>query len=52
MLGIRLAHADVQQRLAAEHVHVEVLGSVLRVSPPLHVTDGDVKRLLAAFDEE
>ncbi len=53
MLGIRLPEGQAfgaAERLAAENVHVELLGSVMRVSPHLHVTDQDVERLLAALD--
>jgi selenocysteine lyase/cysteine desulfurase len=53
MLGIALPAGlatGAGERLAAEGVHVEVLGSVLRVSPHLHVTDHDVERLLGALD--
>jgi selenocysteine lyase/cysteine desulfurase len=52
MLGIRLPAEQAigaAERLAAERVHVEVLGSVMRVSPHLHVTDHDVERLLDAL---
>jgi selenocysteine lyase/cysteine desulfurase len=49
MLGIGLA-AEVAKRWTAENVHVEILGDVMRVSPHLHVTDGDVGMLLAAMD--
>jgi selenocysteine lyase/cysteine desulfurase len=31
-------------------VFVEMLGSVMRVSPHLHTRDADVDRLLAAID--
>jgi selenocysteine lyase/cysteine desulfurase len=53
MLGIRLPAGRASAaagRLAAESVYVEALGSVLRVSPHLHVTDHDVERLLEALD--
>jgi selenocysteine lyase/cysteine desulfurase len=49
MLGIRLP-GGLAKRWAREDVHVEILGSVMRVSPHLHVTDPDLKRLFAALD--
>jgi selenocysteine lyase/cysteine desulfurase len=54
MLGIALPReraAAVGRRLAEANVFVELLGSVMRVSPHLHVTEGDVDRLFAALDE-
>ena len=50
-LGIRRPPAGFEQRLAAQRVHVEVLGSVMRVSPHLHVADRDLERLFAALGE-
>jgi selenocysteine lyase/cysteine desulfurase len=53
MLGIRLPAgqaAGAAERLAAENVHVEALGSAIRVSPHMHVNDRDVERLLAVLD--
>ncbi|MGH2714114.1 MAG: aminotransferase class V-fold PLP-dependent enzyme [Thermoleophilaceae bacterium] len=53
LLGIRLPAergSGVRERLAAGNVFVEMLGSVLRVSPHLHATDRDVDRLFAALD--
>ncbi len=49
IVGIRL-HAGMPERWSADDVHVEILGSVMRVSPHLHVTDGDLHRLFAALD--
>jgi selenocysteine lyase/cysteine desulfurase len=50
MLGIRLPYtAGIGERLAAAAVHVEILGSVMRVSPHLHVTEADVERLFTAL---
>jgi selenocysteine lyase/cysteine desulfurase len=52
MLGLRLPNgsaAGTRERLAAQNVHVEVIESVIRVSPHLHVTEGDIERLLAAL---
>jgi selenocysteine lyase/cysteine desulfurase len=53
MLGVGLpaGHATaIGERLAAAGVFVEILGSVMRVSPYLYTTDHDVDRLLAALD--
>jgi selenocysteine lyase/cysteine desulfurase len=50
MLGIGLP-SDQARRWAAPRVHVEILGSVVRVSPHLHVTDRDLERLFAALGE-
>jgi selenocysteine lyase/cysteine desulfurase len=49
MLGIGLP-AGTAERWSAEHLHVEMLGSVTRVSPHLHVTDADLERLLEALE--
>jgi selenocysteine lyase/cysteine desulfurase len=46
MLGIELPQAPAR-RWAARNVHVELLGSVMRVSPHVHVTDGDLEMLFA-----
>ena len=49
MLGIRLP-TEAAGRWAAHNVHVEILlGSVMRVSPHLHVTDGDLENLFVAL---
>jgi selenocysteine lyase/cysteine desulfurase len=48
MLGIGRP-AGPAGRWAAHNVHVELLGSVMRVSPHLHVTDGDLEMLFAAL---
>ena len=53
MLGIRLPGGratGLAERLAEENVHVEVIGSVMRVSPHLHVTEADLERLFNALD--
>jgi selenocysteine lyase/cysteine desulfurase len=52
MLGIRLPNGPTvgtRERLAAQNVHVEVIESVIRVSPHLHVTEGDLETLFAAL---
>jgi selenocysteine lyase/cysteine desulfurase len=49
MLGIGLP-AGTAERWSGEQLHVEMLGSVTRVSPHLHVTDGDLRRLFEALD--
>jgi selenocysteine lyase/cysteine desulfurase len=49
MLGIGLP-AGTAERWCVEDLHVEMLGSVARVSPHLHVTDGDLGRLFEAFE--
>jgi selenocysteine lyase/cysteine desulfurase len=49
MLGIGLP-ARTAERWSVEDVHVEMLGSGTRVSPHLHVTDGDVQRLCEALE--
>jgi selenocysteine lyase/cysteine desulfurase len=49
MLGIGLP-AGTAERWSVEDLHVEMLGSVARVSPHLHVTDGDLGRLFEAFE--
>jgi selenocysteine lyase/cysteine desulfurase len=52
MLGVRLPKGPAtgtRERLAAQNVHVEVIESVIRVSPHLHVTEGDLERLFAAL---
>ena len=54
MLGIRLPAAratGLAERLAEGNVHVEVLGSVMRVSPHLHTTEEDLGRLFEALDD-
>jgi selenocysteine lyase/cysteine desulfurase len=48
MLGIGL-QAESAKRWAAHDVRVEILGSVVRVSPHLHVTDRDLEKLFAAL---
>jgi selenocysteine lyase/cysteine desulfurase len=50
MLGLRLP-TEAARRWAAHDVHVEILGSAMRVSPHLHVTDGDLEKLFAALGE-
>jgi selenocysteine lyase/cysteine desulfurase len=50
MLGIGLP-AGMAKRWAAKDVHVEILGSVMRVSPHLHVTDEDLERLFEALKD-
>jgi 4-aminobutyrate aminotransferase-like enzyme len=53
MLGIRLPAGRataLAERLAETGVHVEILGSVMRVSPHLHATDEDLGHLFAALD--
>ena len=50
MLGIGLP-AESARRWAAADVHVEILGSVMRVSPHLHVTDCDLEKLFAALGD-
>jgi selenocysteine lyase/cysteine desulfurase len=49
MLGIGLS-PGMPERWSAEHVHIELLGSVMRVSPHLHVTEGDLEMLFAALE--
>lgn len=52
MVGVHLPEGlatAIRERLAAERVHAEVIGSVMRVSPHLHVTDTDLERLFAAL---
>jgi selenocysteine lyase/cysteine desulfurase len=54
MLGVALPAeraGAIGRRLAEANVFVEVLGSVMRVSPHLHVSEGDVDRLFAALDQ-
>jgi selenocysteine lyase/cysteine desulfurase len=51
MLGIGLS-PGMPERWSAEHVHIELLGSVMRVSPHLHVADGDLEMLLAALNRD
>jgi selenocysteine lyase/cysteine desulfurase len=46
MLGIGLPE-EAARRWTSQNVHVEILGSVLRVSPHLHVTDSDLESLFA-----
>jgi selenocysteine lyase/cysteine desulfurase len=51
-LGLRFAGgvpADLPARLAAEHVHVSVRGSAMRVTPHLWTTDADVEKLFAVL---
>jgi selenocysteine lyase/cysteine desulfurase len=53
MLGIRLPAGRataLAERLAEDKVHVEILGSVMRVSPHLHTTEEDIGRLLEVLD--
>jgi selenocysteine lyase/cysteine desulfurase len=53
MLGLSLPadrRDSVGARLAEENVYVGMRGSSTRVSPHLHVSDGDVDRLFAALD--
>jgi len=50
MLGIGLSDG-MAERWSGGHVHVEMLGSVMRVSPHLHVTDGDLEVLFAALKQ-
>jgi selenocysteine lyase/cysteine desulfurase len=50
MLGIGLPRYPAG-RWSAREVHVETLGSVLRVSPHLHVTDADLEKLITAVAE-
>jgi selenocysteine lyase/cysteine desulfurase len=53
MLGISMPadrRSAIGDQLAAANVFVGIRGSVLRVSPHLHATDGDVDRLFAALD--
>jgi selenocysteine lyase/cysteine desulfurase len=53
MLGVELPAGRatvIGERLAAAGVFVEILGSVMRVSPYLHATDNDVDRLFAGLD--
>jgi selenocysteine lyase/cysteine desulfurase len=53
MLGISLPaerRAAIGAQLAAANVFVGMRGSVMRVSPHLHVTEEDVDRLFAALD--
>ena len=50
MLGIGLP-TEAAKRWAAHDVHVEILGSIMRVSPHLHVRDGDLEKLFAALEE-
>jgi selenocysteine lyase/cysteine desulfurase len=53
MLGISLPadrRAEIGAQLAAAKVFVGMRGSVMRVSPHLHVTQADVDRLFAALD--
>ena len=53
MLGIELpveVASSIGEELRAANVFVELLGSVMRVSPHLHAGDADVDRLLAALD--
>jgi selenocysteine lyase/cysteine desulfurase len=53
MLGIRLPAGRatrLAERLAEGNVHVEILGSVMRVSPHLHTTEEDLERLFEALD--
>ena len=53
MLGLSLPadrRAALGARLAEQNVFVGMRGSSTRVSPHLHVTDGDVDRLFAALD--
>jgi selenocysteine lyase/cysteine desulfurase len=52
MLGIRLPAgraSGLAGRLAEDKVHVEILGSVMRVSPHLHTTEEDLGRLCEAL---
>jgi selenocysteine lyase/cysteine desulfurase len=49
MLGVGLP-AEMAESWSADDVRVEILGSVMRVSPHLHVTDGDLHRLFEALD--
>jgi selenocysteine lyase/cysteine desulfurase len=53
MLGIALPGeraGAVGRRLAEANVFVELRGSLMRVSPHLHVSEGDIDRLFAALD--
>jgi selenocysteine lyase/cysteine desulfurase len=53
MLGISVPadrRAALGDQLAGANVFVGMRGSVLRVSPHLHATEGDVDRLFAALD--
>jgi selenocysteine lyase/cysteine desulfurase len=53
MLGIALPGeraGAVGRRLAEANVFVELRASLMRVSPHLHVSEGDVDRLFAALD--
>ena len=50
MLGIGLS-AGMAERWSAADVDVELLGSVMRVSPHLHVTDRDLERLFTALEK-
>jgi selenocysteine lyase/cysteine desulfurase len=50
MLGIGLPPGTAK-RWAAETVHVELIGSVMRVSPHLHVTDRDLEMLFAELGQ-
>jgi selenocysteine lyase/cysteine desulfurase len=52
MLGIRLPSertTGLAERLDAQNVYGEVIGSVMRVSPHLHVMESDLERLFAAL---
>lgn len=49
MLGIGLSDG-MAERWSGGDVHIEMLGSVMRVSPHLHVTDGDLEVLFAALN--
>jgi selenocysteine lyase/cysteine desulfurase len=51
MLGIGLSEG-MAERWSGGDVHVEMLGSVMRVSPHLHVTDGDLEMLFAALTRD
>ena len=53
MLGVTLpaeAASAIREELRAANVFVELIGSVMRVSPHVHAVDADVDRLLAALD--
>jgi selenocysteine lyase/cysteine desulfurase len=53
MVGIGVPRGPavaLHEQLTAANVFVEILGSVVRVSPHLHAIHGDVDRLFAALD--
>lgn len=51
MLGVAVppVAADIICRLAAEQIHISQRGSILRISPHLHISDHDIDRLCTAL---